>query len=140
MATKLNSKSCAALIRRMLKDKFPGIKFSVRHSTYAGGSSVDVRYTNGPAYRLVDDLLNPLRGKGFDGMTDCQTYSNHTVEILGEAYEAAYCWISVHRSISEEVRGMAWLEQEVHCGDWPLVHQYERERRVNTFLRTTSFT
>ena len=32
----------AKLIRQSLKEAFPGVKFSVRSSTYSGGASIDV--------------------------------------------------------------------------------------------------
>ena len=44
----------AKLIRKALKAKFPGVKFSVRSRKYAGGSSIDVVWTDGPAAKAVD--------------------------------------------------------------------------------------
>jgi hypothetical protein len=101
---KLDSKSAAALARRILKVSFPGVKFSVRHSVHAGGSSVDIRYTDGPAYNLVDSNMKQLTGVGFDSMTDCKTFDSKTFQFEGQTYEVSHSWISVHRTISEEAR------------------------------------
>lgn len=65
--------SCAAtakLIRAQLKAKFPGIKFGVRSSVYAGGASIDVVWTDGPTGKMVDAVVKPFEGGGFDGMID----------------------------------------------------------------------
>ena len=60
----------AKLVRRALKDAFPGQKFSVRTDQYAGGASVRVRYTDGPAERRVKAVAGQFAGGGFDGMID----------------------------------------------------------------------
>ena len=64
------AKEAARLVRAVLKTQFPETKFSVRTDTYSGGSSVHVRYTDGPAWRDVDAALKPFSGSGFDGMID----------------------------------------------------------------------
>ena len=43
----IEAKEVAALVRKRLKARWPGQKFSVRSSKFAGGSSVDVSYTAG---------------------------------------------------------------------------------------------
>ena len=55
----------AKLIRATLKAKFPGIKFSVRSSRYAGGSSIDVRWNDGPGQRRRAGRDRALREPGF---------------------------------------------------------------------------
>ena len=60
----------AKLIRATLKAKFPGVKFSVRSSRYAGGSSIDVRWNDGPGQSAVQDVIAPYASRGFDGMID----------------------------------------------------------------------
>jgi len=65
--------SCAAtakLVRAALKKAFPGIKFSVRSSTYAGGASMSVKWTDGPTTKEVEKITGPFAGGGFDGMID----------------------------------------------------------------------
>jgi hypothetical protein len=60
----------AKAIRALLKRKFPTTKFSVRSKIYAGGSSIDVSWTDGPTAKLVDAYIAPFAGSGFDGMCD----------------------------------------------------------------------
>lgn len=60
----------AKLIRAQLKKNFPATKFSVKSSRYAGGSSIDIRWTNGPTQKEVDAITDPFSGGGFDGMID----------------------------------------------------------------------
>ena len=64
----------AKLIRAALKSKFPGVKFSVRSKSYAGGSSIDVAWTDGPTGSLVETITKKFEGKGFDGMVDYAYY------------------------------------------------------------------
>lgn len=73
----------AYLAKQELKQKFPGVKFSVKSSSYAGGNSVDVRYeysTKGNAsLKEVNEVLQKYRAGSFDGMTDCYNY-NHGIK------------------------------------------------------------
>ncbi|MBE2198092.1 MAG: methyltransferase [Anaerolinea sp.] len=57
-------------IRNALKKAFPGVKFSVRSDRYSMGSSVDVKWLDGPTAAEVDRVLAPYSGKHFDGMID----------------------------------------------------------------------
>ena len=66
----LSCADTAKLVRKALKREFPGVKFSVRSSNYAGGASIDVRWTDGPTSKQVDPVLNAFEGAGFDGMID----------------------------------------------------------------------
>lgn len=64
----------AKMIRALLKSKFPGVKFSVKSSRYAGGASIRIEWTNGPTVKQVDQFTDPFAGAGFDGMIDMQYY------------------------------------------------------------------
>lgn len=70
MTEYLSCAETAKLIRVQLKAKFPGIKFSVKSSVYAGGASIDVAWTDGPTGKMVDAIVQPFAGGGFDGMID----------------------------------------------------------------------
>lgn len=65
----------AKLIRARLRDEFPGVKFSVRSDRYAGGSSIRIRWTDGPPVSAVDPVTGPFAGKSFDGMIDLAYYT-----------------------------------------------------------------
>jgi len=60
----------AKMIRARLASKFPGVKFSVKTEKYAGGASIDITWTDGPAADEVKKISNAFSGKSFDGMND----------------------------------------------------------------------
>jgi len=60
----------AKLVRGALKKAFPGVKFSVKSDKYAGGASIDVRWTDGPCSAAVEPVAKQFQGGGFDGMID----------------------------------------------------------------------
>lgn len=60
----------ARLIRAQLKRHFPGVKFSVRSSSYSGGASITVRWMDGPLGSDVEKITGPFKGGDFDGMID----------------------------------------------------------------------
>tara|TARA_R110000772_G_C13284254_1_gene437433 strand:+ start:28 stop:2118 length:2091 start_codon:yes stop_codon:yes gene_type:complete len=59
-------KFVAGNIRKQLKKYFPGVKFSVK-SSY---TSVNVRWTDGPTDKAVDEKIQRFSNGGFDGYTD----------------------------------------------------------------------
>jgi Large polyvalent protein associated domain 29 len=67
----------AKLVRLALKRSFPGQKFSVRSSTYSGGASITVSWTDGPNSKSVDEVVRAFNGADFDGMVDLKTYNTH---------------------------------------------------------------
>lgn len=79
------STEVAKIVRKTLRESFPGVKFSVRTSKYAGGSSIDVRWTDGPTESRVDGAIGHLHGASFDGMTDMKSF--HTTEINTDDFE-----------------------------------------------------
>jgi hypothetical protein len=71
METKyLSCAETAKLIRAALKKAFPGVKFSVRSSTYSMGASIDVGWTDGPCAKAVEAVTGCYAGANFDGMID----------------------------------------------------------------------
>lgn len=66
----LSTAETAQLIRQELKTAFPGIKFSVKSKEYSGGSSVTVRYTNGPKDKEVEAVVDRVVAmKEYQGRT-----------------------------------------------------------------------
>lgn len=88
----------AKLIRQALKENFSGIKFSVRSSSYAGGASIDVSWTDGPCVVSVDAVVKMFEGASFDGMTDSTTY--HTGDLNGEKVHFGSDYVMTHRKYS----------------------------------------
>lgn len=81
MAKTLTTHAAAAkLLRQILKESFPGTKFSVRTSSYAGGSSITVCWSDGPSADQVKPLTSKLEGKYFDGMIDYAGYNYLTLD------------------------------------------------------------
>lgn len=82
--TYLTCAETAKLLRKALKKNFPGVKFSVRSDTYAGGASIRVEYLDGPAKSEVTKVAHGYEGAGFDGMIDLKYYNSHAVNKDGE--------------------------------------------------------
>ena len=70
----------AKLARKALKETFPGVKFSVRCSKYAGGSSMQIGWTDGPTDDQVKGVSGKFNGSYFDGMIDYKGSINHTLD------------------------------------------------------------
>lgn len=68
-------KQAAANIRIMLKQQFPGVKFSVR-SDY---DSVRIEWTDGPITEQVNSVVNIFELGNFNGMTDSYDYDHDHV-------------------------------------------------------------
>lgn len=60
----------AKLLRAALKREFPATKFSVTISRYAGGSSVRIKWTDGPTPARVKAIASQYEGGSFDGSID----------------------------------------------------------------------
>ena len=54
------------LIRKVLRESFPGVKFSVR----TRGGFTNINWTNGPNTNQVERLVSAFEGSYFDGMID----------------------------------------------------------------------
>jgi hypothetical protein len=60
----------ANFIRAVLKKEFPGQKFSVRSDRFSMGSSIDVKWIDGPTQTEVNDLIKRFASKGVTDNTD----------------------------------------------------------------------
>ncbi len=87
--TYLTAAETAKYVRQALRDNFPGVKFSVRSSTYSGGASISVRWTDGPSTRQVDPVLNQFEGANFDGSIDLKCYNRHYIMPDGSVHFAS---------------------------------------------------
>lgn len=83
MSDYLTCAETAKLVRSALKREFPGVKFSVRSSTYSMGASISVRWTDGPTSDAVNRVAGAYAGADFDGMVDLKTYAQHWLEPNG---------------------------------------------------------
>lgn len=67
----------AKLIRRRLKREFPGTKFQVRSSRYAGGASISLAWKDGPIAAEVKAVTAQYEAARFDGMIDMKVQQDH---------------------------------------------------------------
>lgn len=90
----------AKLIRAVLKESFPAIKFSVKSSQYAGGASISIYYNNGPTEKQVKSVISVFEGSYFDGMQDYkgQNYAN----LNGEEVKFGADFVFVNRYLTSE--------------------------------------
>lgn len=73
---KTEAAMAAQQIRKVLKNEFPGVKFSVRSHNYAGGSAVYVEWNGDPERREVEPKVCMYEYGKFDGMTDSYDANN----------------------------------------------------------------
>lgn len=85
----------AKKIRKVLKENFPGTKFSVR----THHSSVYVTWTNGPTKKEVQEIVDRFSSASFDGMQDLETVHGYIWE--GVRYIGAK-YIFLNRIFSED--------------------------------------
>lgn len=74
-------------IRRELKRRFPGVKFTVRSESYSMGNSVNVSWTDGPTQKAVEEVTDRHKGGSFDGMTD--SYTTDRDNTFGDVFGTA---------------------------------------------------
>ena len=133
------AKETASIIRKVLKAEFHGIKFSVTSK-----GSINIGWTDGPAYDKVEKLVSHYSCRGFDGMTDSNTYNRVPEIIDGEKVNVrySYSFIFCSRTISDEVLTAACKKyceefgidyednyQLIHQGQHYLNHRASRELR-----------
>jgi hypothetical protein len=64
----------ASNIKAELRQKFPGVSFSVKSRTFANGTSVDVAWENGPTAEAVETVTGKYEEGTFNGNTDSYEY------------------------------------------------------------------
>lgn len=88
----------AKLVRQSLKEAFPGVKFSVRSSTYSGGASIDVSWTDGPNAVQVESITKGYKAAYFDGSIDYQRSIHHMMDGERVRFGADYITSTRHYS------------------------------------------
>ncbi len=99
----LDSAALAVILRGDLKRAFPGVTCSVRTRRYAGGSTVDVSWTDGPTVDQVTDVIGRYQVEGFDGMTDSRT-NRGPVRLDDGRLVHIGCFVFTHRTLSAGFR------------------------------------
>lgn len=96
----ISTTETAKMIRKSLKEAFPGVKFSVVSSKYSGGSSINIRWTDGPTTEQVDEITSRFEGAYFDGSIDYKGY--RYAMIGGEQVHFSVDFIFTVREYSDE--------------------------------------
>ncbi|MGX8291508.1 LPD29 domain-containing protein [Xanthomonas oryzae] len=97
MATKyFTCAETAKLIRKALKEAFPGIKFSVKSHTYSGGASINVSWTDGPNEDQVKAVARHFEASYFDGWIDYKGSIYHMMEGQSVCFGADFIFCYRH--------------------------------------------
>lgn len=108
---------CAKSIRTELKKRFPNFKFKVKSESFAGGTSVNILWFNGPTIKQVENITNKYQYGHFNGMTDSYECSNKREDIPQARF------ISTSRILSLE-------------GKYYMVALLERDKGIKIELET----
>lgn len=105
MSKYLSCADTAKLIRQALKEAFKGIKFKVRSSSYSGGASINIGWTDGPNAAQVEAVAKRFSGAYFDGQQD---YKGCTFALLdGQVVRFGADFVFCNRTHSAELIGKA---------------------------------
>jgi hypothetical protein len=122
----------AGMVRKALKESFPGVKFSVRSSSYSGGASIRVGWIDGPNSNQVERVAHVFKGAYFDGMIDYKgsTYSMIDGEQVSFGADFIFCNrdysdASIQRAIDRVYNKYLGNFRE-HGVEKPTVEQYKK--------------
>jgi Large polyvalent protein associated domain 29 len=115
----LSATETAILIRKALKSAHPGVKFSVRSETYAGGASIHIKWTDGPTEAHVNETAQLFAGGRFDGQTDSMSHHDSLLSTDDGAEVVHYGadFVSTHRALSDEFSAELKREIEEFTGE-----------------------
>lgn len=97
----------ARLIRKELKSKFPGTKFSVRSDRFSMGESIDVHWTNFPTVKQVENHIKQYEHVRRDPMT-------------GDILSGGNRYLSCHNVWTDEIKQeiAELVPEEIQPGDF----------------------
>ena len=111
MTKYLTCAETAKIVRQALKESFPDVKFSVRSSTYAGGASMSVRWTDGPNTAQVSAVARKFESSYFDASIDYKGSIYHMMdgEMVSFGADSIHCTrddsdAAVERAIARMMR------------------------------------
>lgn len=104
-----DSTEVAKIVRKIVKENWPTVKFSVRTHKYAGGASIDVRWLDGPTAEQMDREIKHLQAVSHIDITD---YAHHTTSTHeGETFHSGAHYIFAERKVSKEL--MEWAARKM---------------------------
>jgi hypothetical protein len=119
-----STKETAVLIRKALKVGFPNTTFSVRTTRSTHSFNVDVRWTDGPTTKQVDEILNRFKSKCFDSMQDMESYCGERM-LNGERVTMGGNYVSGSRECSRQVRELVAKKLADECDIEVTLGQYD---------------
>lgn len=117
----LSCAETAKLMRQALKESFPGIKFAVRSSTYSGGASIRVYWTDGPSAKQVEGVTGAFEGAYFDGMIDYKGSNYHTLDGKPVKFGANFIFSEHKQSKAAAEAKVAFFADKYGRSDWVLL-------------------
>jgi hypothetical protein len=142
-STKSSHALAAANIRKELKHNFPGQKFSVRSSSFAGGDSVRVSWVDGPTVDEVEAITAKYQYGHFNGMEDIYEYNgDHNGDFGSAKYVQSSRTVSDEHIIAAcEECGVEYAVKENTYNGAEYVHifNYDDERRVYRALNKSFY-
>jgi len=105
MKNYLSCAETAKMIRSVLKESFPGVKFSVVSSTYSMGASITIKYNDGPNADAVKAAISIFEGSYFDGMQDYKGQRYAAIDGQEMSFGADY--VFVNRYVSDAAMAQA---------------------------------
>ncbi|MBA3921284.1 MAG: hypothetical protein H0X31_06105 [Nostocaceae cyanobacterium] len=96
----ISTADTAKVIRQELKKHFTGVKFSVRSKSYSGGASIDIDWTDGPAEKEVEAIVDQFKGSTFNSSEDLKSTRYSTWN--GETVRWGSDFVFTHRSFSKD--------------------------------------
>jgi hypothetical protein len=130
---RVDAADVAKIVRKKLKAAFPGVKFAVRTDKYAGGSSVDVDWQDGPTVAQVDALVQRFAGATFDGMIDLKEYVKDSL-IDGIQVSWGCDYVMTHREFSDDVREELRANLQATIGGFDTQPTFEQDATIYRVL------
>jgi len=122
----------AKLIRKALRESFPGVKFSVRSERYAGGSSINIAWTDGPTGKQVEHVAGVFEGSYFDGNIDYKGSRYHRLD--GEPVHFCADFIHCNREHTDAAICSAIIKAAMEYGtrNLPTVEDFKQGRSLSS--------
>lgn len=119
-------------IKRELKLKYPGVKFSVISDGFSNGNSVSVRWTDGPTVEEVKKITSKYKMGHFDGMTDSYEYDRRNVwtEVFGGtkylSTSRSYSDAHIQKALDQmgEIDGKKYVVNDFKSGSMDYNHRH----------------
>lgn len=115
----LDPKGTAVVVRKILKQAFPGTKFSVVTERGSMVSSIRIKWTDGPTLKQVEYIVGNFEAGSFDSMTDCYNYAqgaDRYIMVDDQMYQTGCRYVFTVRSISPELASKCIAQVAAYWG------------------------